>query len=360
MQASGCLALGHLAHGDDAAAEARRQEAAEAGAIPLVVAAMRAHAHELDVQSRGCYALSSFLVGRGDAAAAAEARRQEVVNAGAIPLVVSALQVNSQDPYVQRNGCIALGRLAAGVEAEAEAGKQAAVQAGAIPLLLSAMRRLDSDAKMQTNGCWVLSRLVEGNGPTADARRQVAVDAGAMSLVSRALREHPHHPGIQGAVSRLLARLLGLPTDREAWPVTWEAVNEWRTQSEGWSTQLHYLDHLSPGCVRELLRAGADIHARPAQQPARPSPLELAQRRRRDGGAPPGSAAAVLLEAAEPWSVESHQLWPAAKRARAVELLHLGHELSQLSFFVGEEQAIRDLWRTAVIPAAMTRDLGEL
>ena len=119
---------------------------------------MRSHAHELDVQSRGCYALSSFLVGRGDAAAAAEARRQQVVDAGAIPLVVAALQVNAQDPYVQRNGCIALGRLAAGVELGAEAGKQVAIEAGAIPLLLSAMRRLHADAKMQTNGCWVLSR----------------------------------------------------------------------------------------------------------------------------------------------------------------------------------------------------------
>ena len=42
-QASGCLALGHLAHGEDAAAEARRQSAAAAGAIPLVVTAMRSH-----------------------------------------------------------------------------------------------------------------------------------------------------------------------------------------------------------------------------------------------------------------------------------------------------------------------------
>ena len=81
-----------------------------------------------------------------------------MVDAGAIPLVVAALQVNAQDPYVQRNGCIALGRLAAGVELGAEAGKQVAIEAGAIPLLLSAMRRLHADAKMQTNGCWVLSR----------------------------------------------------------------------------------------------------------------------------------------------------------------------------------------------------------
>ena len=95
-----------------------------------------------------------------------------------------------------------------------------AIEAGAIPLLLSAMRRLHADAKMQTNGCWVLSRLVEGSGPAADARRQAAIDAGAMSLVSAALREHEDHHGIQGAVSRLLARLLGLRTDRDAWQAT--------------------------------------------------------------------------------------------------------------------------------------------
>ena len=344
VQASGCLALGHLAHGEDAAAEARRQSAAAAGAIPLVVMAMRSHAHELDVQSRGCYALSSFLVGRGDAAAAAEARRQQVVGAGAIPLVVAALQVNAQDPYVQRNGCIALGRLAAGVELEAEAGKQVAIEAGAIPLLLSAMRRLHGDAKMQTNGCWVLSRLVEGSGPAADGRRQAAIDAGAMSLVSAALREHEDHHGIQGAVSRLLARLLGLPTDREAWPLTWVTVSEWRGLAEQWTTPLHYLDHLSADAARALLRDGADLHARaltPAGDGAasntRPSPLDLAEQRR--GTAAEGDVVRLVLDAAAPWSPATHALWPPAKRRRAGELLRLGQQLSLLPLFAGEEQA---------------------
>ena len=33
----------------------------------------------------------------------------------------------------------------------------------------------------------------------------------------------------QGAVSRLLARLLGLPTDRDAWPATCVKVSAWFT-----------------------------------------------------------------------------------------------------------------------------------
>jgi len=252
---------------------------------------------------------------------------------------------------VQRNGCIALGRLAAGVELEAEAGKQVAIQAGAIPLLLAAMRRLHADAKMQTNGCWVLSRLVEGSGAAADARRQAAIDAGAMSLVSAALREHKEHHGIQGAVSRLLARLLGLKTDRDAWPMTWATVLEWCRNALQWTSPLHYLDHLSSGVARALLRDGADLHARAA--PGAPSPLDLAEQR--CGTAAEGAVVRLVLDAARPWSPATHALWPPAKRRRASALLRLGQQLSLLPFFSGEEQALRDLWRTSVMPAALER-----
>ena len=37
------------------------------------------------------------------------------------------------------------------------------------------------------------------------------------------------------------------------------------------------------------------------------------------------------------------------------ELLRLGQQLSLLPFFAGEEQALRDLWRTSVMPAALER-----
>ena len=196
-----------------------------------------------------------------------------------------------------------------------------------------------------------------------------------MSLVSAALREHEDHHGIQGAVSRLLARLLGLPTDRDAWQATWVTVNEWRGLAEQWTTPLHYLDHLSPDTARALLRDGADLHARaltrdgdpfgdgapplpaaaplPGTAPLPPSPLELALQRR--GTAAEGDVVRLVLEAAAPWSPATHALWPLAKRRRASELLRLGQQLSLLPFFAGEEQALRDLWRTSVMPAALER-----
>ena len=96
------------------------------------------------------------------------------------------------------------------------------------------------------------------------------------------------------------------------------------------------------------------MHARAAARGA-PSPLELAQARRAAGGAGDGTAAKLVLEAAAPWSPESHQLWPAPKRARAACLVRLGHALSLQPFFAGEEQALRDLWRTSVMPQAMSR-----
>ena len=62
-----------------------------------------------------------------------------------------------------------------------------------------------------------------------------------------------------------------------------------------------------------------------------------------------------VLDAAAPWSPATHALWPPAKRRRAAELLRLGQQLSLLPFFAGEEQALRDLWRTSVMPAALER-----
>ena len=67
-----------------------------------------------------------------------------------------------------------------------------------------------------------------------------------------------------------------------------------------------------------------------------------------------------MLDAAAPWSPATHGLWPPAKRRRARELLVLGQQLSLLPLFAGEEQALRDLWRAYVMPAALERRLDVL
>ena len=123
--------------------------------------------------------------------------------------------------------------------------------------------------------------------------------------------------------------------------------------SHEWCSPLHHLEILSAGRARALLRAGADVGA--AARAGGPTPLSLAQALGEAGQAAAGSAAELVLRAAEPWSPETHDLFPAAARARAVELLRLGFLLSWQPCFWGVEGALTDVWREGVIPSAVDR-----
>eukprot|EP00966_Prymnesium_polylepis_P329966 7385643-Prymnesium_polylepis.1 len=91
-----------------------------------------------------------------------------------------------------------------------------------------------------------------------------------------------------------------------------------------------------------------------------PTPLLLAQAMRLEGRAPDDSAAHLVLRAAEPWSPGTHGLFPAAVRARVVDLMLLGHSLSHEARFQGSEAAIFDLWMGLVVPLAIHRDAARL
>lgn len=129
---------------------------------------------------------------------------------------------------------------------------------------------------------------------------------------------------------------------------------DWLGRTREWVAPLHFVEVLPCARVRELLRGGADLHAR-APTPGAPSPLELAQRVLDSPGAPGTPAALLVRAAAGPWSARTHELFPPAQRERAVELLLLGHQLSETEVFAtsGQQQAIRDVWLAAVMPHAV-------
>ena len=58
------------------------------------------------------------------------------------------------------------------------------------------------------------------------------------------------------------------------------------------------------------------------------TPLSLARERSAAGEAPEGSACDLVLQVSEPWSPETHPLRSASARARAVDLVRVGHLLS--------------------------------
>ena len=76
----------------DAAALARTQRAADAGAIELAVAALQAHPEVAGVQEECCRVVGSVCFGTD---AAGIARKQRAAGAGAMELVVAAMQAHA-------------------------------------------------------------------------------------------------------------------------------------------------------------------------------------------------------------------------------------------------------------------------
>ena len=72
-----------------------------------------------------------------------------------------------------------------------------------------------------------------------------------------------------------------------------------------------------------------------------------------------GAPADLVMRAARRWSPANHELFPDAARARAVDLLLLGHLLSRESQFEGAAQAVVDIWLAGVMPMAVERSEEE-
>ena len=128
---------------------------------------------------------------------------------------------------------------------------------------------------------------------------------------------------------------------------------DWLVRTRLWSTALHHLEFLTAERTRFLLRAGDNIHA--AAEPGGPTPLSIAQ----DLAAaarPVIHSAFLVLEAAKPWSRETHHLFPAAARARAEELWPTGFRLSRQLPEEEQHTMYEHVWMTIVMPREVTRD----
>jgi hypothetical protein len=141
------------------------------------------------------------------------------------------------------------------------------------------------------------------------------------------------------------------------------AACRWLEASRGWSSPLHYLELISVGLARELLRGGADVHARAtlaavsAPRPdgsqcvaPRPSPLERAQEH------PDGGVAQLIQASATPWSPHTHLLFPQRARERACELLTIGWLLATARS-PAHPRALADAWMSYVMPLCVLRTI---
>ena len=108
-----------------------------------------------------------------------------------------------------------------------------------------------------------------------------------------------------------------------------------------------------------LLRGGADIDATSA--PGGPTPLSLARVMHAAGHAPAGSAKRLILEAARPWNIDNHRLFPDDARARAVECVWTGHRLARRLLAGRSRAEVRiflDVWRGCIVPRVVGRRGG--
>ena len=123
-------------------------------------------------------------------------------------------------------------------------------------------------------------------------------------------------------------------------------VVEWLARTRDWCSPLHHASLLPASRVISLLRAGAPLHKR-KRDPSRccVSPLELAEEDCRYS-----EPSLLVVQAAKPWSVSTHHLFPDAARSHARSLIYIGYSMA-----ARHGRHITDIWRHYVVPLVVER-----
>ena len=173
--------------------------AVAAGALPRVLAAMRAHQSSLEMQYVGCLCLQGLLK-------YSDAPRTSAVQAGAIADVLNAMHMHPGDGDLSNSACFALHELFS-VADDIDADAQTRVHAdAAMRAAVTALNAHRADKDVQYSGCALLYKLADGSGHV----RATAVASGAVEAVAAALRAHPGHAPVQHCgVSAIVALTQG-------------------------------------------------------------------------------------------------------------------------------------------------------
>jgi len=175
VAALNCIrALATLSVGKDNCAEL-----VSAGAIAMVVAALEAHGRNGDVQEVGCRTLLRFVLEPGSAA--------RIVAAGGVSVIVAGMWAHAGACGMQEHGCWMLRNLAV------DPANQAVVAAaGGIEAVVAAMHAHGASAPVLKAACQALWSLA------VDPANQAAVGrAGGVEAIADALRAHPGNARLQ-------------------------------------------------------------------------------------------------------------------------------------------------------------------
>ena len=171
VQESGCLALINKFDEDESNIEIFF---ATACGIQMVLAAMEAHQHVENIQTRGCCILGELCDHRTE-------RDQEFLVAGGIETVLKAMKTYPNNESLQCHGmfCLMLGLCTT---------EEEVAEAGGIEIVIGAMKTHQHES-IQVQGCCILGGL-------ADVTTKIKV-AGGIETVIKAMKTYPNHGDLQ-------------------------------------------------------------------------------------------------------------------------------------------------------------------
>lgn len=213
---------------------AKRQEAAEAGAIQAIVGCMEKHIDNEQVQAKCTLALGNITCGTD---AAGLGRKQLAANSGVLPAVTAAMRSHPSSSSVQENGCATIGNVASHVDDDGIGRKAMAIEAGAIEVVVGAMTDHPAVATVQAFASFALANLTRARGEVeaatlgADsggaARKSRAVEAGAIGAVVKAMQAFPADQSVQDHGARALANVTHRNYDLKKEAISAGADAEW-------------------------------------------------------------------------------------------------------------------------------------
>jgi hypothetical protein len=174
LQRNCCIVLFETCTGTDAAGRARKQAAADSGAIEAVTLAMKAYPKDCRLVKYAMPVLQNICFAAG---------MENLDTTSTRPIPGSAIQNlhgNVRAPGWARDDAVKSG----------EYRKTQAVTAGALDAILHAMKLHERSLEVQENGMSVLNNLCNGFDDNADFRRSEAVRLGIGNVVAAAVLRH--------------------------------------------------------------------------------------------------------------------------------------------------------------------------
>jgi len=211
---------------------ARRQSAAEVGALPAIVKAMQVHRETPAIQEAGSLSIGNIVAGIDEEGIA---RKQTAADAGALQAITTGMQLHVQETAVQEYGCFAIGNICFAADEAGLKRKQMAADACAISAIVTGMRAHSGESAVQEYGCFALGNICRAVGGAASRpaeaaegeeavdeekraallladeqgreRKESAVEAGALGVIVNAMRFFAKEKGIQTWGSRALSNI---------------------------------------------------------------------------------------------------------------------------------------------------------